>query len=227
LTYSDAVDSLGAQISQSDRNQTSLRGTFRLGAELSPAITPFVEVAYGKTWRDEAVDVFGNDRSSTDLRASIGAEINLSKKLNGEFSVGWLRQSFESTGLSTIDGVALAAALNWSPAQGTIVTAGLTTNAESANSATVSGSLVYGATLGITHQLSARLSTSANFGASYRDFTAGGGSDTTLSAELAATYWVNRMLGVNAKARYESVSSSDPTRESDTTTLLLGLKIQR
>ena len=227
LTYGEAVDSAGASISQSDRDQTSLRGTLRLGAELSPAVTPFVEVAYGKTWRDEAVDVFGNDRSSTDMRASIGAEINLSKKLNGEFSVGWLRQSFESSGLSDIDGIALAAALNWSPVQGTVVTAGLTTNAESANSATVSGSLVYGATLGLTHQLSSRWSTSANFSAAYRDFTAGGGNDTSLSAELAATYWVNRMLGVNAKARYESVSSSDPLRESDTTTLLLGLKIQR
>ena len=204
-----------------------MRGTFRLGAEISPAVTPFVEVAYGKTWRDEAVDVFGNDRSSTDLRASVGAEINLSKKLNGEFSVGWLRQSFGSAGLGNIEGVALAAALNWSPQQGTIISAGLTTNAEPANSATVSGSLVYGGTLGITHQLSSRFSTSANFGASYRDFTGTGGNDTTLSAELAATYWVNRMLGVNAKARYETVSSSDPLRESDTTTLLLGLKIQR
>jgi hypothetical protein len=227
LTYGDATDSLGATVSQSDRDQTSLRGTFRLGAELSPALTPFVEVAYGKTWRDEAADVFGNDRSSTDLRASVGAEINLSEKLNGEISVGWLRQSFESSGLNDIDGVALAAALNWSPQRGTIVTAGLTTNAEPANSATVSGSLVYGATLGITRQLSGRLSTSASFGASYRDFSAGGGNDTTLSAELAATYWVNRMLGINAKARYETVSSSDPSRESDTTTLLLGLKIQR
>ncbi len=227
LTYGDATDSLGATISQADRDQTTLRGTFRLGAEISPALTPFVELAYGKTWRDEAVDVFGNDRSSTELRASVGAELNISKKLNGEFSIGWLRQSFGSSGLSDIDGIALAAALNWSPHQGTVITAGFTTNAEAANSATVSGSLVYGASLGVTHQLSSRWSTSANFGAAYRDFTAGGGSDTTLSAELAATYFVNRMLGINAKARYESVSSSDPLRESDTTTLLLGLKIQR
>ncbi|MGL4404732.1 MAG: outer membrane beta-barrel protein, partial [Notoacmeibacter sp.] len=227
LTYGNATDSLGASISQSDRDQTSLRGTIRLGAEVSPAFTPFAEVAYGKTWRDETLDVFGNDRSSTDLRASVGAELNISEKLNGEVSIGWLRQTYDSGGLTDIDGIALAAALNWSPSQGTIVSAGLTTNAEPANSATVSGSLLYGATLGITHQLSSRLSTSANFGLSYRDFTDAGGNDTTLSAELAATYMVNRMLGVNAKARYETVSSSDPTRKSDTTTLLLGLKIQR
>ena len=226
-TFGDATDTLGAAVSQSDRDQTSLRGTFRLGTEISPALTPFVEIAYGKTWRDEAVDVFLNDRSSTELRASIGAEINPSEKLNGEISVGWLRQTFDNAGLDDIDGVALAAALNWSPVQGTKISAGLSTSAEPANSATVSGSMLYAATLGVTHQLSQRLSTSANFGASYRDFTGSGGSDTTLSAELAATYMVNRTLGVNAKVRHESVSSSDPMRESDTTTLLLGLKIQR
>ncbi len=226
-TYGDAIGPLGVAVSQSDRNQTSLRGTFRLGAEISPAITPFVELVYGKTWRDERVDVFGNDRSSDDLRASVGAEVNLSKKLNGEFSVGWLRQSYHSASLNNIEGLALAAALNWSPQQGTTVTAGLTTSAEPTNSATVSGSLLHTATVGITHQLSSRLSASASLGASYRDFTAGGGNDTTLSAELTATYWVNRLLGVNAKARYESVSSSDPMRESDTTTFLLGLKFQR
>ena len=227
VTYGNATDSLGALVSQSDRDQTNLRGTLRLGAELSPALTPFVEVAYGKTWRDDAVDVFGNDRSSTDLRASVGAEINLSEKLNGEFSVGWLRQSYDSAALSDIDGVALTAALNWSPQQGTIVSAGLSTSAEPTNSATVSGSMLYAANFGVTHQVSSRLSTSANFGASYREFTGFGGTDTTLSAELAATYWVNRMLGVNAKAKYETVSSSDAMRESDTTTLLLGLNIQR
>ena len=111
LTYGDATGSTGSAISQSDRDQTTLRGTFRLGAEISPALTPFVEVAYGKTWRDESVDVFGNDRSSTDMRASVGAEINISEKLNGEFSVGWLRQSFGTSSLGDIDGVALAAAL--------------------------------------------------------------------------------------------------------------------
>lgn len=227
MSYGDAIDSTGLAISQADRDQTTLRGTFRLGAEISSAFTPYVEVAYGETWRDENIDVFGNDRSANDLRVSVGAEINVSEKLNGELSVGWLRQTFDASTLSDIEGLALAAALNWSPFEGTIVSAGLTTAAEPANSATVSGSMVYAATLGITHQLSDRLSTSANFGASYRDFTDLGGTDTTLSAELAATYWVNRMLGINAKARHESVTSSDPLRESDTTTLLLGLKLQR
>ncbi len=227
LTYGEATDAAGAQISQSDRDQSTLRGTLRLAAELSPAVTPFVELAYGTTRRDQTVDAFGNDRSSKDLRTSVGAAINLSEKLNGEVSAGWLRQSFGSAGLGEIGGLALAGALNWSPQRGTTFQAGLTTNAEPANSATVSGSLLYAATLKLTHQLSSRVSTSAGFGASLRQFTGNGGEDTTLNAELAATYWVNRTLGVNAKAQYESVSSSDVTRASDTTTFLVGLKLQR
>lgn len=227
LTYGEATDAAGAQISQSDRDQSTLRGTLRLGAELSPVVTPFVELAYGTTRRDQALDASGNDRSSKDLRTSVGAEINLSEKLSGEISAGWLRQSFGSAGLGEIGGLALAAALNWSPQRGTTLEADLSTNAEPANSATVSGSLLYAATLGITHQISSRVSTSASLGASLRQFTGNGGEDTTLSAGLAATYWVNRTLGVNAKAQYESVSSSDVTRASDTTTFLVGLKLQR
>jgi hypothetical protein len=226
-TFGDAIDTLGVPVSQSDRDQTSLRGTFRLGWEASPALTPFVEVAYGASLRDQEVDSLGFRRSSRDLRASVGAEFNLSEKWTGEASVGWLGTSFEDAALEDIEGLALAASINWSPWRGTIVTGSLTTGVEASTSGGQSGSLVHAATLGVTHQLSSRLTTNATLGASLRDFSGGGGSDTELSAELGGTWWFNRMLGVNGSVRHEEVLSSDPLRESGTTTLRLALRLQR
>ena len=49
----------------------------------------------------------------------------------------------------------------------------------------------------------------------------------TWTGQLALTWWLNRYLGLTGRARYETVTSSDPGRESDTTSVFLGLRAQR
>ncbi|NJR13889.1 MAG: outer membrane beta-barrel protein, partial [Phyllobacteriaceae bacterium] len=224
--FGNATDMLGAAVSQADRDQTTLRGTFRLGMEMSPALIPFVELGYGRTWRDEEIDFSGLRRSGDEMRASVGVAVNLSEKLNGEFSVGWLRQTFDDATLPDVDGLRWTAALNWSPQVGTTVNAGLTTSIDG-GSGGGGGSLLYSGTAGITHEFSSRLTGTATFGLALRDYAASSQNDVTLSGEVGATYWFNRMVGINGRARHESVMSDDPLRETDTTTLLLGLRLQR
>lgn len=223
--FGDATASDGSIISQADRDETALRGTARLGFAVSPALTPFVEAAYGRRWRDQTVDAAGFRRSGDDMRGSVGVAFNLSEKFNGEASIGWIRQGFDDPLIADVEGLALAAALNWSPQRGTSVNAGLTTTTDGGGSA--GGSVLYAGTLGVTHQFNSRLTGTATLGASVRDFAASTRKDTTLSAEAVATWWFNRNLGLNGRVRHESISSSDPAREQDTTTLSIGLRLQR
>lgn len=223
--FGDATASDGSRISQADRDETALRGTARLGFAVSPALTPFVEAAYGRRWRDQTVDSAGLRRSGDDMRGSVGVAFNPSEKFNGELSVGWIRQGFDDPSIADVEGLALAAALNWSPQRGTTVNAGLTTTTDGGGAA--GGSVLYAGTLGVTHQFNSRLTGTATLGASLRDFAASGQSDTTLSAEAVATWWFNRNLGLNGRVRHESVASGDPTRDQDTTTLSIGLRLQR
>lgn len=224
-TFTDATDSLGNVLPGAERDETLLRGTARLGFEVSPALIPFVELAYGRRTRDVEVDSLGLRRSGDETRATVGLAFNPSEKFNGEVSVGWLRQTFDDATLSDVDAIALAAALNWSPQRGTVITAGLTTNVDGGNGGS-GASTTYAGTLGLTHQFAANFSATGTLGASLKDYAATGETDTTLSAEAVATWWWNRSLGLNARARYETVASPDPLRESDTTTLLLGLRLQ-
>ena len=45
--FGDAELSTGGTVSQEDRNSTLVSGVLRTGYEISPALTPFVEVEYG------------------------------------------------------------------------------------------------------------------------------------------------------------------------------------
>ncbi|MCU0831351.1 MAG: outer membrane beta-barrel protein [Rhizobiaceae bacterium] len=225
-TFGDAVLDNGTVLTQSDRDETAVRGTARLGFAVSPALIPFIEAGYGLRMRDEKLDAAGFDQSGDELRGAVGLAFNPGEKINGEVSVGWIRQGFDDARLDSLDALALAGTLNWSPQRGTTVRANLTTTTDGGRGAD-GGSVLYAGTLGVTHQFNSRLTGTATLGASLRDFDRTGQTDTTLSAEAVATWWWNRYVGMDAKARYETVSSPDPARETDTTTLFLGLKFQR
>ena len=64
-------------------------------------------------------------------------------------------------------------------------------------------------------------------GAGYRDYAGSGDRDTIFSAEAGLTWWANRYLGVTGRARHEVLDSTLPGRDSKTTSVFLGIKIQR
>ncbi|MBW8318640.1 MAG: outer membrane beta-barrel protein, partial [Rhizobium sp.] len=92
LQYSDAELSDGTTLSLSDRDRQTgeLRG--RIGYEISPALTPLVEVAIGKVTNDEKHDTSGNVRSDDTYSARGGIAADFGDKLKGELGIGYERQ---------------------------------------------------------------------------------------------------------------------------------------
>ena len=72
-----------------------------------------------------------------------------------------------------------------------------------------------------------RVAASIAAGIGYRDYQPGGGHDTIYTAELAATWWLNRYLGLTARLRHENLNSTLPDRDARTDSVYLGLKAQR
>jgi hypothetical protein len=73
----------------------------------------------------------------------------------------------------------------------------------------------------------ANLTSSASAGIAYRNYQPDGDHDTIFSGEIAATWWLNRYLGMTARARHENVNSTLPDRDTTTNSIYLGFKAQR
>jgi hypothetical protein len=225
--YGDAELSSGGTLSQKQRDATLATLNLRTGYEISPALTPFVEVEVGRRFYDEKQDASGFERSADRLGVRAGLEFDLGEKLSGEFSAGWLREKLDDERLGSISGAAVDADIEWSPQRGTNVSLLGTTVVEGTTTAGESGSILYAGRLNVEREIRANLTGNMAFGASYRDYAGSDGRDTILSAEAGATYWFNRYAGLVGRARHEQLKSNLPGRDSKTNSVFLGLKLQR
>lgn len=224
--YEDAELTTGT-VSQKDRNSTLATLALRTGYEISPAITPFVEVEVGRRIYDEEKDAGGFERSADRLGGRVGVAVDTGEKLTGEFSAGWLRESFDDDELDPISGANLAANLRWSPERGTIVGLNASTTVEGTTTPDESGSLLHSGRLTLEREIRANLTANAALGVDWRTYNSTDEHDLTLMAETGATWWLNRYLGLTGRLKHERQRSDRQGRDYDANSVFLGMKVQR
>lgn len=225
--YGDAELSGGGSISQSDRDSTLGTVVLRTGYEVSPALTPFVELEYGQRNYDQEFDSNGFARSYTRTGARGGLEIDLGEKFNGEASAGWVNEDLEDARLASISGPTVAAALDWSPVRGSIVGLDAETTLEDATAPDESGSILYSGKATLSHELRANLTAELALGAGYRNYFGQDGHDNIWNAQAGLTWWMNRYLGVTGRLFHEELTSTFPDRDYTTDSVFVGMKLQR
>ncbi|OQM77086.1 outer membrane beta-barrel protein [Manganibacter manganicus] len=226
-SYGDADLSSGGTISQKDRDSTLYTATLRGGYEISPALMPFVEAELGHRAYNQRIDQSGFERSSNRIGLRTGLKLDFGEKLGGEFSAGWIRETFDDDRLGSISAPTLAAELKWSPERGTVVGLRGTTTLEDTTTAGESGSVLYSSRLTAERQIRANLTAEAALGLDWRDYSGTNGHDLIWSAEAGLTWWMNRYAGIRTRLRHESVTSNLPGRDSHTNSVYLGLILQR
>ncbi|MGQ5719161.1 outer membrane beta-barrel protein [Pseudochrobactrum asaccharolyticum] len=222
--YGNAKLFNGDQLDQSDRNNTYVSMTLRGGFEVSAIIRPFAEVEVGRRLYQNDN---GLDRNATQLGLRTGLQINSGEKLNGEFSVGYISARSEDDRLRDTGGLSLDAAMNWSPQRGTDVQFGLRTYLDSSPDIGGNSSILYLANINVTRMIRADLSLNARLDASVRDNHDGSGTDYGMGAEAGATYWFNRFFGVDGKLRHEFIKSDVASRDYQSNSVYLGVKLRR
>jgi hypothetical protein len=225
--YGDAELSGGGSLSQKDRNNTLLAGRLRTGYAVSPALIPFVETEIGRRIYDNPADAAGYDRSADRLAVRAGSAFDLGEKFNGELAIGWLRESLDDPRLAPISALSVEADVNWSPERGTLLNLSAGTTVEGTTTANESGSVLYFARLAASRQIRADLTGTTALGGYWRDYAASDGKDVGLYAEASLTWWLNRYLGLIARARHERQRSNLPGRDADVTSIFGGFRLQR
>jgi hypothetical protein len=225
--YGDADLEGGGTLTQDDRNSTLATIALRGGYEISPAITPFAELEVGRRFYDEKVDGGGYERSANRLAARAGVAVDIEEKLTGEFSAGWLRESFDDERLDAISGLSLNADLRWSPERATTIGLNASTTVEGTTAPGESGSLLHSGRLTLERQIRSNLTANATLGADWRTYNGTGDHDLLLSGELGATWWLNRYLGLTGRVKHEQQKSDLPGRDYKSDSVFLGVKVQR
>ncbi|GHC64209.1 outer membrane beta-barrel protein [Limoniibacter endophyticus] len=224
--YGDAELGDGTVRSQKERNSTLATARIRVGYEISPALVPFVEGEFGKRYYDEqGGDDMDRDADRYALRGGIA--VDLGEKTKGEIALGWLTERPEDDRLSDVSGFSVDGRLDWSPMRGTLVGLTGSTTVESTTAFGESGSLLYALRLNIEREVRHNITAGLTLGADWRDYITQDAGEQKLLAELSATWWFNRQLGLTSRLSHERFTSDLPGRDYDSNSIFVGITARR
>ncbi len=245
--YQDSTFTDGTTGSNKDRNYDQYTGTLRGGYELTPGVTPFVEVSTDTRVHDLNADLEGYQRDSKGVTGKLGSTFEISQLLKGEIALGYTRRNYEDPRLTQLSGLIGNASLIWTV--NALTSAKLTANSTVGESTIpgVSGVLYRDIGLQVDHSFRRWLIGSAKIGFGIDTYqgadvitgvdpicgcivtTTGGGDrqDKRYSFGLGLTYKLNRMMQVKGEFRQEWLRSNVTGNDYTSSIFLLGLRVQQ
>lgn len=225
--FQDASLTNGATLSQSDRDLNQFGVRLRAGYEVSPGLTPFVEALLDTRQYDESVDRFGFRRDSAGAGARVGSTFEITRKLTGEASVGYLTRRYDDARLGDLRGAIADAALIWSVSPITNVRVNLATTLDETSLVGSSGAITRRAGIELTHDFQRHLALTANLTGQRSDYRGVALTEDTVTAGLRLDYKLTRTVVVRASYAHERLTSSTPGADYTANVYLLGLRLQK
>jgi len=225
--YENAQLASGGTFSQTDRDLTSYILQSRLSYNNNLAFSPFVQANYTTNIYDLHRDRNGQQRDSTSFELRGGFVVNLSEKLVGEISAGYINQQFAEPGLVALSGMVIDSNINWSPQRDTNIELTLASDLASSTNSGDSGAITYQGGLRLTRRIRDNLELNAAIGFEHTNYEGLGQIDTTYNARLGFEHWFNRSLSLTGRVAYETKVSTNEASSYDDATVLLGVKFQR
>ncbi|MCJ2083685.1 outer membrane beta-barrel protein [Methylobacterium sp. J-090] len=223
--FEDARLGDGTVITQSDRNLNQYGLQLRAGYEVSPSLTPFVDVLADTRVYDRRVDTSGTRRDSDGLTLSAGATIALTRFVSGEVSAGLQHRTYNDPTLRDLTAPVMNASLIWTASPLTTVrlnaTAGVVETAVTGSG----GVRTQAVTLEVQHDLLRNLSLIGGITYVASDYDRVNISERGFSATARLDYRFNRWLSLRGSYIYQQVESSIATASFTSNTWLLGLRV--
>jgi hypothetical protein len=226
-TIYENATSGGVPVDQSDRTNTLYSGRVRLGYEVNPTLTPFVETEIGRRLYDKPIDDESIRRAGTSYAVRAGVEINRDPLLKGEIAVGAVRETFDDPSLSDLQALTLDGSLTWSPRRLLTVTLAGNTGLSPTTNTASSGSVLYSGSLDVAYAWRRNATFDWISSVTNEDYQGTGEVDTTYRTGLSATWKLNREMQLVASYAHEWLVSSDPSLPYQSDTVQAELKFLR
>ncbi len=210
LFFDDVKLAGGGRENNADREYIEPSARLRLGYEISPAITPFVEAGYNPRIHKKTRDRNGSRRNSNGLTASAGFGFNLSPIWDGEVALTYDYRNFDDASLTSINAIGINATINWRPTELTTVTFLSATSINESSGVGISGTRNYDLNLDISHRFRENLTGTLGFAFNYNDFVGTSNDDRNFTINAGFAYAIRRELEWVANYQFRNFNSGTP-----------------
>lgn len=223
--FEDARLSNGTVLSQADRNLNQYGLRMRAGYEISPVISPFVDLLGNTRIYDQRIDSNGIRRDSDGVTLTAGAAFALTRFVAGEVSAGFEHRTYDDPSLRDLTAPVVNASVIWTASPLTTVRLTAATGIVETSLIGSSGVRTQVATLEVQHDLLRNLSLTV--GGSYltSDYDRIAISEQGFSATARLDYRFNRWLTMRGSYIYQQIDSSTNGASFSSNTWLLGLRV--
>lgn len=200
LDYENGKNAAGGVVFQDGRDHEIASYVARGEYAVSPDTAVFAEAVFNNRSYDLKTGA-GANRDSSGSEFSIGANFDFTNLVRGEVQIGYVKQDYDLASLTDMDGLSGRARLEWFPTQLITVRFDAARSIEDATGINTSGYLATTWGVGVDYEVQRNIVLNARYTGENDDYAGTAREDDKWTAELGATYKVNRVLSV--KAGYE------------------------
>jgi hypothetical protein len=225
-SYQSSVLTDGTLASNDDRNFNQYGGVGRVSYEVLPGLKPFAEVEGDTRVHDLQFDRSGFERDSSGGYAKAGTSFEFTRLLTGEVALGWSERSYIDPRLNRLQGLLTSASLLWSATP--LTTAKFSSDTQIAETTLPGGSgvLVHTYTVEVDHDFRRWLTGIGKFTFGTYDYQGFGRNDKTYSIEADLIHKVTRNLWIKGTLRHDILDSNIALSSSNSTVVMLGVRLQ-
>ncbi|MBX6426348.1 MAG: outer membrane beta-barrel protein [Variibacter sp.] len=227
IGYEHAVLSDGSTVDNRDRDYDQYGALARASYELAPGVKPFAEASFDTRVHALRVDRFGQRRDSDGLTGRLGTTFEVSRKLTGEISVGYLTRTYKDPALPDLTGLIADGSLVWSATGLTTVKLTAASTADESTLAGVSGVLRRDGGVQVDHAFRRWLIGTARLGYGVDLYRGSPREDRRYLAALGLTYKMTRSVQVKGEVRREWLRSNVAGSDYEASIATLGVRLQR
>jgi hypothetical protein len=225
--YRNSLLTDGTSSSNKDRDYNQYGVQARAGYEITPGLKPFIELDADARVHDLSLDRFGFDRDSDALTPKAGTTFEITRKLTGEISVGYLTRTYKDPRLADLRGLIADASLVWTATGLTSVKLTASSAADESTVPGVSGLFRRDAGIEVDHAFRRWLLGTLKVGWGLDDYVGLDREDRRYSASLGLVYKLSREMQLKGELRQAWLRSNVSGVDYTATAILVGLRLQR
>ncbi len=208
LDYDDTRGTTGNVINNDDRDRGVWGGRLRLGYDIQPDYTAFIQGSFNERDYDNVPDDRNLNRNSDGYRVDVGMEFRVTGTVDGEVFVGYFDQDYEDQALADVSDFDVGGNLVWSVTPLTTIKGLLARDVNETVVASASSFVSTAVAVDVDHELRRNFLIGGTVVFANNDYEGISRDDDIIRLGLRARYLITRNFYAGANAGYTDRDSS-------------------